>query len=106
MRLKRGKKIAASESFVSAPIHASIAGKVVSVDFHYTPIGTKIRSIVIESNGSDEHAEGLNPSRKTLDDLSKEEIVQIIREAGGIVGGMGGAAFPTHVKISLRKARR
>lgn len=102
--VKAGQKIAASESFVSAPIHASIAGKVVSVDFHYTPVGTKIRSIVIESNGSDEHAEGLNPSRKTLDDLSKEEIVQIIREAG--IVGMGGAAFPTHVKISPPEGKK
>ncbi len=100
-KVKAGQKIAASESFVSAPIHASIAGKVASIGMHYTPMGTEISSIVIESDGDESYEK--NPSGKSLDDLSGEQILEIIREAGMV--GMGGAAFPTHVKLSPPKGK-
>lgn len=102
--VKKGQKIAESEGFVSAPVHASIGGKVVSVGPDYTPVGSRVKSIVIEGNGSDEQAERLNPARKTLEELSGEEIVAIIREAG--IVGMGGAAFPTHVKLSPPEGKK
>lgn len=96
--VKRGQKIAASESFVSAPIHASISGTVASIGSHYAPTGTRINSVVIESDGSDALDESVQPSGKTLEELSAQEIIEIIREAG--IVGMGGAAFPAHVKLS------
>lgn len=81
-----GQKIAESDKFVSAPIHASITGKVLEVtDKH----------IVIEGE-QNSNFEAKNT--RDIDDLTPEEIRNIVKEAGLV--GMGGAAFPTHVKLS------
>lgn len=102
--VKAGQKIADSEGFVSAPIHASITGKVSSIGMHYTPLGVEIKSIVIESDGTDAEQDEKINSGKSPDDLSGKEILDIIRE-GGIVG-MGGAAFPAHVKLSPPEGKK
>lgn len=86
-----GQKIAESEKFVSAPIHASISGKVIEVtDKH----------IVIEGGIGDEFKSETN---RDIDSLSPEEIRSIIRESGLV--GMGGAAFPTHVKLTAPEGK-
>ena len=93
--VKKGQKIADSEAFVSAPVYASISGKVRAIEHHLTFTGAKLPSIVIEREEEEEEEElRLEvPSEPTPEDIKK-----IVREAGLV--GLGGAAFPTHVKLS------
>ncbi|MDP4109651.1 MAG: electron transport complex subunit RsxC [Bacillota bacterium] len=90
-----GQKIADSEAFVSAPVHATVSGKVIEIDKRLHPNGGKVLSVVIQNDFENR----LHPSVKPRDyeHLTEDEIIAIIREAG--VVGHGGAAFPTHVKI-------
>lgn len=95
--VKKGQKIGEAKAFVSAPIHASISGKVTAVEPRPHPGGGMVMSVVIESDGKDEAFEGIKPS-KPLAELTPDEIKNLIREAG--IVGMGGAGFPTQVKLS------
>ena len=95
--VKVGQKIGDSAAFVSAPIHSSVSGTVTGIEPMYTPSGAKSNTIIIESDGLDEIHESVKP-KGDLEDLSPAEIIEIIKEAG--ITGMGGAGFPTHVKIS------
>jgi len=95
--VKKGQKIGEAKAFVSAPIHASISGKVKAVEPRQHPSGGMVMSVVIESDGKDESYEGITPP-KPLAELSPDEIKNLIREAG--IVGMGGAGFPTQVKLS------
>lgn len=90
-----GQKIADSAAFVSAPVHATVSGKVIAVEPRLHPNGAKVMSVVIQNDFEDR----LHPSIKPRDyeHLTSEELIAIIREAG--IVGHGGAAFPTHVKI-------
>lgn len=94
--VKIGQKIGDSDSFVSAPVHASISGEVTAIEPRKTPLGQKVLSVVIESNGKHEIASELESFGDELPD--SKQLIKIIREAG--IVGMGGAAFPTHVKLS------
>lgn len=96
--VKKGQIIAKTDAFVSANIHASISGKVSDVADYNHPVFGKCMSIVIESDGKDEWVEGLPMERNNWESLDKKELLNIIREAG--IVGMGGATFPTHVKLS------
>ena len=91
-----GRKIGDSPKFVSAPIHASISGKVVKIEKLPNPCGFDVASVVIE--GAPVHQSKSTTGHKTIEELTPEEIRKIVREAG--IVGMGGAAFPTHVKIT------
>ncbi|HPZ11908.1 MAG TPA: electron transport complex subunit RsxC [Bacillota bacterium] len=95
--VKTGQKIGDSEAFVSAPVHASISGTVTAIEPCNHPLGRKVTAIIIESDGRDEWCSELEPVEK-VDDLSPEEIRALIRSAG--IVGLGGAAFPAHVKLS------
>ncbi|WP_461247098.1 electron transport complex subunit RsxC [Treponema sp. R6D11] len=92
-----GEKIADSDAFVCAPIHSSVSGVVKDIRPHLTVVGTIVESIIIENDGELKEHESIKP-RDSYDDLSAQEIVKIIREAG--IVGLGGAGFPTHVKLS------
>ena len=94
--VKMGKKIGDSEAPVSAPIHASVSGKVIAVEPRLHPNGSKVMSVVIENDGLDTLDESIVPHKEALD--SPEELIRIIREAG--IVGMGGATFPTAFKIT------
>lgn len=96
-RVKVGQKIGQSQAFVSAPIHSSVAGTVKSITKITTPTGINATCVVIESDGTNEMDEGIKP-KGSLEELSSKEIIEIIKEAG--ITGMGGAGFPTHVKLS------
>lgn len=95
--VKIGQKIGQSEAFVSAPVHSSISGTVKSITPMAIPTGLTVKCIVIESDGKNEIHESVKP-KGSLEELSSKEIIEIIREAG--ITGMGGAGFPTHVKLS------
>lgn len=94
--VKMGQKIADSDAFVSAPLHSSVSGKVKDIGLYPHSSGIKVKTIVIENDGLDTPEEPLNV--KPLSDLSPKEIISIVRAAG--IVGMGGAGFPTHVKLS------
>lgn len=96
-QVKKGQMVAESGGFVSAPVHASISGTVKAVEPRLTPSGVKVPSVVIESDGLDEWAEGLDTPRD-ISDLTPDQLKTMVRDAGLV--GMGGAAFPTHVKLS------
>lgn len=95
-KVKIGQKIGESNAFVSAPIHSSIAGIVKKISKVDTPTG-KVVSVIIESDGSNEIHESVQP-KGTIESLTKEKLKEIIKEAG--ITGLGGAGFPTHVKLS------
>jgi len=96
-QVKAGQKIGESTGFVSAPIHASISGTVKAIQpLPHPVISTPVRAIVIESA---EQAEGGSwSSTSDWHTLSGQDLKALIKEAG--VVGLGGAAFPTHVKLS------
>lgn len=101
--VKKGQVIAISDAFISCNIHASISGTVSDIAEYPHPVFGKCLSIVIENDGLDEWGEGILKERN-LQNLNKEELLQIIREAG--IVGMGGATFPTHVKLSPPKDKK
>lgn len=93
-----GQKIGDNQG-LCVPVHASVSGKVKSVEMKPHTSGTTVMSVVIENDHLDTLCEDIQPrTQEQVDALSNEELINIIRE-GGIVG-MGGATFPTHVKLS------
>ncbi|TDX41844.1 electron transport complex protein RnfC [Halanaerobium congolense] len=93
-----GQKIADGDSFVCAPIHASVSGTVKDIRKVTDPGGNTVDAVVIEAADEDTLNSGLD-KHESLDELEAGEIRNIIREAG--IVGMGGAMFPTHVKVSV-----
>ena len=98
-RVLKGQMIAEAGGFVSAPIYASVSGKVKAIAPHLNPTGGTVNSIVIENDGEYEEVE--YPAVKPLDEMTKEEILNTIGNAG--IVGMGGAGFPTRVKLSPKE---
>lgn len=95
--VKKGQIIAEAQAFVSSPVHATISGKIVDINNYPHPVFGRCQAIVIESDGKDEWVEG-TPREREWQHLANEEIINILRENG--IVGMGGATFPTHVKMS------
>ena len=96
--VKKGQKIG-DHAGLCAPVHAPVSGKVKSVEMKAHTGGTTMTSVVIENDHLGTLHEDVQPrTQEEVDALSAEELMAIIRE-GGIVG-MGGATFPTHVKLS------
>lgn len=95
-RVLMGQKIAEAGGYVSANIHSSVSGTVKAIEPRKHHTGIKVNSIVIENDGLDE----MHPDIKGKNwrEMTSAEIVEAIREAGMV--GMGGATFPTHVKLS------
>ena len=95
--VRLGQKIGDSQSFVSAPVHASVSGKVTAIEARPHPGSGMVQAVVIESDGLDTIDPLIAPAGD-LATLSPDEIKKIIRAAG--IVGLGGAAFPTAVKVS------
>lgn len=87
--VRAGEIIGKSDKFVSANIHSSISGKVVGIKDSPHPVLGRCKAVIIESDGQDRY-ESISLSKGPL---------EVIREAG--IVGLGGAAFPTHVKLSV-----
>ena len=97
-----GQKIAEAGAFVSAPIYATVSGTVKAIEPRRVVTGDNVMSIIIENDGLYEEVE--YPAVKPLDEMSKEEIVERIKEAG--IVGMGGAGFPTFIKLSPKEPEK
>ena len=95
--VKKGQMIGEAQAFVSSPVHASTSGKVVEIAEYPHPVFGSCTAVVIESDGQDEWLLGL-PLQRDWQSLEVTEIKDIIREAGMV--GMGGATFPTHIKMA------
>ena len=98
--VKVGQKIGQASAFISANIHASISGTVIAIEDRPHATRGKCLSVVIQSDGKNALHESVKPG-KPLEDLTPEEIVSIVAEAG--IVGMGGAGFPTAVKLKPGK---
>jgi electron transport complex protein RnfC len=98
--VKKGQLIAQSDTQVSSPVHASISGIVAEVTVKPHPVYGECLAVVIESDGLDQWTEGILKERK-WEAMDRNKIIEIIKASG--VVGMGGAAFPTHVKLSPLK---
>ncbi len=92
----RGQKIAEAGGFVSAPIFSSVSGTVKAIQPRRVAVGDMVNSIIIESDGK--FIETGFEKCDDYTDLTNEQIIKKIQDAG--VVGMGGAGFPTHVKLS------
>lgn len=93
--VKIGQLIGDTDKFVSAPIYATISGKVTAVGDVKLPNGAISKAVTIDSDGKMESLEGIKPPVVN----SREDFIKAVR-ASGLVG-LGGAGFPTHVKLSF-----
>ena len=100
--VKLGQKIGEASGFMSLSAHATVSGKVVSVEPEILMMGAAVVTVTIESDGRDEWAE-LNPLGNDIESVDKEAILPAIQAAG--VCGMGGATFPTHVKLAIPEGK-
>lgn len=100
--VKKGEKIGESGGFVSAPVHASVSGKVVAIGAFPHSLGADLPAVVIENDGKDEWVAGLKETPDYMV-LSADELKKMVSDAG--IVGMGGATFPTHVKLSPPKEK-
>lgn len=94
--VKVGQKIAEAAGFISANVHSSVSGTVKAIEPRFMANGGKVDCIIIENDNNYEEIEYSKP--KPLDKLTPDEIRDLVKEAG--VVGMGGACFPTNVKLS------
>ena len=101
--VKKYQKIGEAKGFISAPVHSSISGKVIAIGRFPHPSGNQSHSIVIESDGKDELIEGLKENTNYLS-MDPKDLKDIILNAG--IVGMGGATFPTHVKLNPPKEKK
>ena len=90
-----GQVIGDSDKFVSAPIHASVSGKVSAIGNVKLPNGAVVQGVTIESDGERRLYDGIEPPKAD----TKEEFLKAVR-ASGLVG-LGGAGFPAHVKLNV-----
>ena len=97
-----GQKIAEAGGFVSAPIYATVSGTVKAIEPRRVVTGDSVMSIIIENDGLYEEVE--YPARKPLEEMTREEIIECVKEAG--IVGMGGAGFPTFIKLSPKEPEK
>jgi len=101
--VKIGTLIGNSEKFISACIHASVSGRVKAIRRMAHPVLGRCEAILIDSDGKDEKAYGQD-STENIASQSPDDIVDVVRNAG--IVGLGGAAFPSHVKLTPPKEKR
>lgn len=101
-RVLAGQKIAEKSGFISANIHSSVSGTVIKIEPRSVAAGGTVDSIVIENDNQYEQAPPIN--NKNPEDMTADEIRAVIEEAG--IVGMGGAGFPTDVKLTPKNPER
>ncbi|NDO50339.1 electron transport complex subunit RsxC [Lachnospiraceae bacterium MD335] len=100
-RVLAGQKIAEAGGFVSAPIYATVSGTVKNIEQRRVVTGDMVNSIIVDNDGCFEEV-AYTPHEP--DKLGKNEIIELIKEAG--IVGMGGAGFPTYVKLSPKEPEK
>ena len=95
--VKKGQKIAEAGGFVSIPMHSPVSGKIIKIGPYAHPTGTVQQAIEIENDGKNEWIDELH-NDETYISLEPDKLKELIQEAG--ICGMGGAGFPTHVKLT------
>ena len=90
-----GQLIGDSDKFVSAPIHASVSGTVTAIGDIKMPNGSASKAVTIESDGEMRLWEGIKPPKVE----TREDLIKAVRDSGLV--GLGGAGFPTHVKLNF-----
>ena len=98
--VQEGQLIGRADGFISSNIHSSIPGKVIEINDYPTIYSKKTKCVVVEVKG-EFTTSGKQLEKRKWDILSKEELFDIIKNSG--IAGMGGAAFPTPVKLSPPK---
>lgn len=98
--VKVGQVIGTPKGFVSAPIHASVSGKVTDIAPYNHPSGSLVEAVFIENDRQSTPCEDMKP-HPSLEEISVEELRKIAQDAGLV--GLGGATFPTHVKLTPPK---
>lgn len=98
-----GQKIAEAGGFVSSPVICTVSGTVKSMEKRRVANGSMVDSIIVENDGEYRAVEGMGQDRDPAS-LSKQEILEIVKEAG--IVGLGGAGFPTHVKLSPKEPEK
>ncbi|MFC2115529.1 electron transport complex subunit RsxC [Bacteroidota bacterium] len=100
-----GQTLASSEGFISASIHSSVSGKVIKIDKVYDISGYKRTAVIINVAG-DKWLDSIvrSPELKKEIDLDPKEIILKVQNMG--IVGMGGATFPTHVKLSTPRGKK
>ena len=98
--VKVGQKIGEAAAFISSPVHSSVSGTVTAIEERGHATRGTCLSVVIRSDGKNTLDESVKP-HKDLESLTPDEIVEIVKEAG--IVGMGGAGFPTAVKLKPAK---
>lgn len=98
-RVLKGTKIAEASGFVSSPIYSSVSGTVKAIEKRLIVTGDRVESIIIDNDDLYEEAPCL--PHKPIEDMTKEDILTLVKEAG--IVGMGGAGFPTHVKLAPKE---
>lgn len=101
-RVLRGQKIAEATGFVSAPIYSTVSGNVKAIEPRRVVTGDNVMSIVVENDGN--YEEVVYPEVKALEEYENAEIIEKVKEAG--VVGMGGAGFPTFIKLSPKEPEK
>jgi Na+-translocating ferredoxin:NAD+ oxidoreductase subunit C len=98
--VKTGQLLAKSAGFISANIHSPATGKIFKIDDVLDQSGYKRTSVIIDTK-EDEWEDGIDTSAEIIRDvaLTKEEIIRRINDMG--IVGLGGATFPTHVKMMV-----
>lgn len=94
-----GQKIAEATGFVSVPIYATVSGTVKAIEPRRVVTGDNVQSIIVENDGRYEEVQW--PEVQELGEITKEEILDRVK-VGGVVG-MGGAGFPTFIKLSPKE---
>ena len=101
-RVLTGQKIAEADGYLSVPIFSSVSGTVKAIEPRRVVTGDNVMSIVVENDG--QYEETAYPAAKPLEALTREEILACVKEGG--VAGMGGAGFPTHVKLAPKEPEK
>ena len=96
-RVLLGQKIGEPVGFVGAPVHASVSGTVKGIQQRTAPGGPRVDCVIIENDALDEWDPQLH-GVENPDSADPKDLLCAIREAG--IVGLGGATFPTHVKLS------
>ena len=102
-KVYRGQMIAEADGFLSVPLHASVTGRVSGIEKRPHPSGNLVEAIVIATDQNSPQTL-YNEGAQTWQNMSTAEILTAI-QGGGFVG-LGGAAFPTHVKFSVPEGKR